>query len=93
MSDRTYAPRVTTLSFRADDAVVEALEREAARAGRSKSDLLSEALRDYLYKLACERDAAAYDQQPLREDETTPWPNESWAVDEPDTDWDEVFGA
>jgi hypothetical protein len=84
---------VTTLSFRADDATAEALEREAARAGRSKSDLLSEALRDYLYKLACERDAAVYDEQPLSDDETTPWSNEAWAADEPGTDWDEVFGA
>jgi hypothetical protein len=81
------------LSFRADEALVDSLEREAARTGRSKSDLLSEALSEYLYRLACERDAAIYDSSPLSDDETSAWPNEAWAADESGTDWDEVFGA
>ena len=83
---------MTTLSFRADDALVEALEREAARVGRSRSDLLSDALREFLYRSACERDAAIYEAHPVS-DEAGLWPAESWVEDRSDTNWDEVFGA
>jgi hypothetical protein len=80
-----------TLTFRADDRLVEALDAEAQRAGRSTSDLLSEALRQYLYRLAGERDVAIYQSIPLTAEEAAAWPNESW-VDEPGTDWDEILG-
>ena len=84
---------MTTLSFRADDALVQALEREAARVGRSRSDLLSDALRDFLYRSACERDAAIYDEHPLSDDDAGSWPAESWVEDRSGTNWDEVFGT
>jgi predicted transcriptional regulator len=88
---------MTTLSFRVDDTLVEALQAEVARGHRSRSELLAEALRHYLYRLACERDAAILDARAVGDDEgrddAALWTNESWLVDEPGTDWAEVFGG
>lgn len=80
---------MTTVSFRADNATVAALEAEAERAGSTKSELLLRAVRDLLYRLACERDADLYDRAPLTE--TGLWRAEAWVEDAPGTDWNEVF--
>jgi Ribbon-helix-helix protein, copG family len=79
-----------SLSFRAEEKLAAALESEAARSGKSKSELMERAVRDLLYRLACERDAEIYDRIPLTAEEMTPWPSEVWAED--DTDWNAVFG-
>lgn len=36
---------------------------------RSRSDVIRRALELYLYRMACENDAAAYERQPLTDDE------------------------
>lgn len=79
-----------SLSFRAEKKLAAALESEAARSGKPKSELMERAVRDLLYRLACERDAEIYARIPLTAEEMAPWPSEAWAED--DTDWNEVFG-
>jgi Ribbon-helix-helix protein, copG family len=58
-----------TLSFRTDDELADALTAEAERLGVSRSDILNKALSLYLYGLACERDAAIYEVNPLSADD------------------------
>jgi metal-responsive CopG/Arc/MetJ family transcriptional regulator len=77
------------LSFRADAALTQELDDAAAAAGVSRSDLLNQAVREFLYRRRCERDAERYALQPLTVDETTLWPNEAWPDE--NTDWTEVF--
>lgn len=79
-----------TLSFRADTSLAEELDAAAAQAGIARSDLLNQAVREYLYRLRCERDAERYALHPLTAVESAPWPNEAWSDD--DADWTEVFG-
>lgn len=79
-----------TLSFRAETSLAEELDAAAAAAGVPRSDLLNKALREFLYRIRCERDAERYAQLPLTAAESAAWPNESWPGD--DTDWTEVFG-
>lgn len=83
----------TTVSFRADDRVVHALDAEATRSGTTKSELLVQAVKELLYRLACERDAQTYGRLPLTPEETTGWSNEQWIQDEPGTDWSKVFAS
>ncbi len=77
------------LSFRADASLAEELDAAAAAAGVPRSDLLNQAVREFLYRLRCERDAERYALQPLTAAETRTWPNEAWPDE--DTDWTEVF--
>ena len=63
--------------------------RPHAAAGVPRSDLLNQAVREFLYRLRCERDAERYALHPLTAAETAAWPNEAWPDD--DTDWTEVF--
>ncbi len=77
------------LSFRADASVAEELDAAAAEAGVPRSDLLNRAVREFLYRLRCERDAERYALHPLTAAETAAWPNEAWPAE--DTDWTEVF--
>ena len=77
------------LSFRADASLAEELDAAAAEAGVSRSDLLNRAVREFLYRLRCERDAERYAIRPLTAAETAVWPNETWLHD--DTDWAEMF--
>ena len=83
---------MTTVSFRADDATVAALGVEAERAGSTKSELLLRAVREFLYRLACEREADLYGRVPLTQAESEAWPAEAWIDDAPGTDWNSVFG-
>ena len=85
-----YTYRMTqALSFRADASLAEELDAAAAEAGVSRSDLLNQAVREFLYRLRCERDAERYALHPLTAAETAAWPNEAWPDE--DTDWTEVF--
>ncbi len=81
-----------TLSFRCDDSTVRELALEVKRSGSTKSDLLSMAVRELLYRRACERDAEAYARTPLTGEESAGWPDEHWIEDAPGTDWAKVFG-
>jgi predicted transcriptional regulator len=78
-----------SLSFRAEERLAAALESEASRSGKSKSELMERAVKELLYRLACERDAEIYAQIPQTAEEMGPWPSEVWAED--DTDWNAVF--
>jgi hypothetical protein len=78
-----------TLSFRADPSLAGELDAAAAEAGVPRSELLNQAIREFLYRLRCERDAERYALHPLTPTETAAWPNEAWPDD--DTDWTEVF--
>lgn len=51
---------------------------------------MERAVKELLYRLACERDAKIYARIPLTAEEIGPWPSEVWAKD--DTDWNAVFG-
>ena len=82
----------TMLSFRADDELVTALDAETTRLGLARSELLTRAVRELLYRLRCERDAEIYARVPLTADEMAGWASETWAEDDPGTDWSEVFG-
>ncbi len=87
----TYTKRMTqALSFRADESLAEELDAAAAAAGVPRSDLLNQAVREFLYRLRCERDAERYALHPLTAAETAAWPDEAWPDDH--TDWTEVFG-
>ena len=66
-------------------------EAEAKTSGLTKTQLLHEAIRDLLYRRACERDAELYAALPLRREETKLWATETWPKDEPGTDWEAVF--
>ena len=83
----------TMLSFRADEELVTALDEETARLGLARSELLTRAVRELLYRLRCERDAEIYARLPLMADEMAGWAGEAWTDDEPGTDWSEVFGG
>jgi len=86
-----YTDRMTqTLSFRAEASLAAELDAAAVEAGVPRSDLLNQALREFLYRLRCERDAERYALHPLTAAETAAWPSEAWPDDE--TDWTEVFG-
>jgi hypothetical protein len=50
---------------------------------------MERAVKDLLYRLACERDAEVYAQIPQTAEESGPWPSEVWAEDR--TDWNSVF--
>ena len=87
---REYTECMTqALSFRADASLAEELDAAAAEAGVTRSDLLNRAVRAFLYRLRCERDAERYALHPLTAAETAAWPNEAWPAE--DTDWTEVF--
>ena len=81
------------LSFRADEALVAELDAEAARAGVARSELLSRAVRELLYRLRCERDAEIYDRIPVVRTDRTGWDNEVWPDADDGADWVEVFGG
>ncbi|MDH3500297.1 MAG: ribbon-helix-helix domain-containing protein [Acidimicrobiia bacterium] len=69
---------MTPISFRVDDRLLIELDRVAAEAGSSRSAVLNQALSELLYRLACERDAAAYDRVPLIDEELIPPEYQSW---------------
>lgn len=80
-----------TLSFRAESALSDALEAESKRSGSTKSELLVIAVKELLYRLACERDADAYDRLTVTETEIVNQPSGTWLEDAPGTNWDEMF--
>jgi hypothetical protein len=76
---------MTMLSFRVDDSEATAAQRWADELGIDKSELLREALHRHLSRLASERDAETWLDQPLTDDESAigqiaEWgPAEDWA--------------
>ena len=60
---------MTQIAVRLPDEVVVGLDRLAGESGSNRSDVVRRALEAYLYRAACERDAAIYAAQPLTESE------------------------
>lgn len=77
---------MTMLSFRVLPEVAAELQRWAARLGVDRSELLRDALRRNIVRLASEDDLAAWDRQPLGDDEHALAAIAEWG---PAEDWSE----
>jgi Arc/MetJ-type ribon-helix-helix transcriptional regulator len=76
------------LSFRIDDDVVRDVQEWAdRRLGVDRSELLREALRRHLHRLASENDALTWQQQPLDEGERALAEVADWGPAEDWSDW------
>jgi Arc/MetJ-type ribon-helix-helix transcriptional regulator len=82
-----YHPRMTMLSFRVDESQVREVQSWAEKLGVDRSELLREALRRHLLRLASERDAETWQHQPLTQDELSLDAIENWAPAEDWADW------
>jgi antitoxin MazE2 len=78
---------MTMLSFRVDDLDAAQVELWTQRLGIARSDLLREALRQYLARLASERDAEAWQRQPMAAGEMALNAIEDWGPAEDWADW------
>lgn len=82
-----YAWRMTMLSFRVEEVHAREAQEWAERLGVEKSELLREALRRHLIRLASEVEAEIWRQQPLTDDERSLTAVEAWAPAEDWADW------
>lgn len=78
---------MTMLSFRVDDAEASAAGTWAERLGVDRSQLLRDALRQHLLRLASEVDAATWEQQPRTTDERALDAVDDWGPAEDWSDW------
>jgi predicted transcriptional regulator len=78
---------MTMLSFRIDDAIAQDVQAWADRLGVDRSELLREALRRYLLRLASESDARTWEQMPLDEGERSLADIADWGPAEDWSDW------
>jgi predicted transcriptional regulator len=78
---------MTMLSFRIDDDVVREIQEWADRLGIDRSELLREALRRHLHRLASENDALTWEQQPLDKGEGALAEVADWGPAEDWSDW------
>lgn len=80
-----YDSCMTMLSFRVEERDAQEVRLWANQLGVHRSELLREALRRHLLRLASERDAEAWQRRPMTADEAalseiTEWgPSEDWA--------------
>lgn len=81
---------MTMLSFRVDDAVASDAQTWATRMEIDRSELLREALRLHLQRLASERDADTWQEFPLDAGETSLAEIADWG---PADDWQEWSDA
>ncbi len=79
---------MTMLSFRVDKRDAEAAQRWADELGVDRSELLREALRRHLNRLASEGDAQRWNAQPLDEGEQALAEIADWGPAEDWSDWD-----
>ena len=77
----------TMVSFRVEDEDVQRVDEWARRLHVDRTTLLRDALTAYLARLAGEQDAAAYQRQPLTEDELALAAAEDWG---PAEDWSDL---
>jgi hypothetical protein len=80
------------LSFRVPDADAHDAQRWADRLGIDRSELLREALRRQLVRLAGEGDAARYESQPLLDAELSLAEIADWGPAEDWSDWADASG-
>jgi len=78
---------MTMLSFRVDDAEALEVQRWAERLHIDRSELLREALRRHLVRLAGEHDADRWQAQPLDEGERALQEIAEWGPAEDWSDW------
>ena len=78
---------MTMLSFRVDGAEAREAQVWAERLGVDRSELLREALRQHLLRLASQRDAELWQQRPLTAEEQSLTALEHWGPAEDWADW------
>ena len=78
---------MTMLSFRVDDADAAEVQRWAERLGVDRSELLRDALRRHLLRLASENDAVTWATQPLDAGELSLAEIADWGPAEDWSDW------
>jgi len=78
---------MTMLSFRVEESEAAAAQAWAGRLGLDRSELLREALRRHLLRLASERDAETWQQHPLGFEEQSLDEMEEWGLAEDWADW------
>jgi predicted transcriptional regulator len=83
---------MTMLSFRVDDADAERLKQWAERIGVDRSEVLRDALRRHLLRLAGENDAATWAEQPLEDGERALSAIADWGPAEDWSDWVDAAG-
>lgn len=83
---------MTMLSFRIEDDVAQDVQAWADRLGVDRSELLREALRRHLHRLASEDDAQTWQQQPLDAGERSLADVADWGPAEDWSDWADAAG-
>ncbi len=83
---------MTMLSFRVEAADAAAVQAWASRLGVDRSELLRDALRRQLQRLASETDADTWVQQPLDEGEQALAAIADWGPAEDWSDWADATG-
>ncbi len=83
---------MTMLSFRVDELEANEAQAWAERLGVDRSELLREALRRHLLRLASEQDAEAWQRSPLTADEQALAAVECWGPAEDWADWADAAG-
>ncbi len=83
---------MTMLSFRVDAETAAHAQRWADRLGVDRSDLLREALRRHLARLASETDAQTWHEQPLDDGERSMSQIADWGPAEDWSDWADATG-
>lgn len=78
---------MTMLSFRVDETEANEAQRWAEHLGIDRSELLREALRRHLVRLASENDATTWSRQPLDEGEASLAEIADWGPAEDWSDW------
>lgn len=78
---------MTMLSFRIEDEVAKTVQVWADRLGVDRSELLRDAVRRHLQRLASENDARTWEQQPLEEGERAFADIADWGPAEDWSDW------
>jgi len=78
---------MTMLSFRVEDSAAARADEWAARLGIDRSELMREALRQYLDHLAAALDAERYEAKPLTDDEQSFGQIADWGPAEDWADW------
>ena len=78
------------LSFHVDEQVAAAARRWSQRLGIERSELMREALRRHLVRLASEHEAEIYDAQPLTDEEMSPSLIADWGPAEDWSDWSDA---
>ncbi|HET7328211.1 MAG TPA: ribbon-helix-helix protein, CopG family [Nocardioidaceae bacterium] len=78
---------MTMLSFRVDEIDAREAQAWAERLGVDRSEILRDALRRHLLRLASERDAETWERSPLTADEQSLSAIEAWGPAEDWADW------